>query len=74
MAYSIIQNEFFDTTSDKDKLEGLINRKKVHYLETAPAHIKIIERFKIGLYYKIKKPEIDLPWQKKKTNENGLHI
>ena len=39
-AYSLIHNEFLGTSSDKDNSEGIIKGKKVHNLDTAPAHAK----------------------------------
>ena len=36
--YSLIQNELLGNRSEKDNLEGIRKRKKVHYLDTTRAH------------------------------------
>ena len=36
--YSLIQNYLLGNRSDRDKLEGIRNKIKVHHLQTVPAH------------------------------------
>ena len=38
LSYSLIRNEFLGNRSNRDNLEGLRKKKRVHNFETAPAH------------------------------------
>ena len=39
LAYSIIHNRFLGSSSDRENLEVLRNKKRIHNLETEPSHI-----------------------------------